>query len=127
MLPIFLKHFPKAILSIVFIVSLLSNGHAQTAKPHFVIHNPGNVADNAKYEYALKEFDFDSYRFYSKRRILKFTNTDVTIELYSAKELLEMYQKPISPFTIMDDTPKKEIEFYFYPSQGKVKINEQPH
>ncbi len=124
---IFLKHFPKAILTIVLIISFSRSGHAQTAKPHFVIHNPGNVADNPKYENALKEFDFDSYRFYTKRRHIKFTNTDVTIELYSAKELLEMYQKPISPFTLMDDTPKKEIEFYFYPSQGKVKINELSH
>ena len=120
----FLKLIPKAFLTILLFAAFTKSGNAQTAKPHFIIHNPGNTDDNPNYEYALKDFDFDSYRFYDKRRIIKFTNTDVTIELYSAKELLDIYQKPISPFTLMDNKPKKEIEFYFYPSQGKVKIHE---
>jgi hypothetical protein len=120
----FLKLIPKALLTILLFTAFSKTGIAQTAKPHFVIHNPGNAADNPNYEYALKDFDFDSYRFYDKRRTIKFTNSDVTIELYSAKELLDIYGKPVSPFTLMDNKPKKEIEFYFYPSQGKVKINE---
>ena len=119
----FFKHVSNAALTILLVVAFSRAGFAQTAKPHFIIHTSA-TQDIPNYEYALKDFDFDSYRFYDKRRIIKFTNSDATIELYSAKELLDIYGKPVSPFTLMDNKPKKEIEFYFFPSEGKVKIHE---
>ena len=119
----FLKHASAIALTLLLSIAFSRSGNAQTAKPHFVIHTQ-NADDIPNYEHALKDFDFDSYRFYDKRRIIKFTNSSATIELYSAKELLDIYGKPVSPFTLMDNKPKKEIEFYFYPSEGKAKIHE---
>ncbi len=120
----FFGQISKVILILILLTAFSKPVAAQNAKPHFIVHNPGNTEEIPNYEYALKEFDFDQYRFYDKRRIIKFANSEATIELYSAKELLDLYQKPISPFTLMDNKPKKEIEFYFFPSEGKVKIRE---
>lgn len=93
---------------------------AQNIKPHYIIKNASGGLEVQKYNDLLKDFVFDQYRFYDKRRTIKFTNSDVTVELFSAKELLEIYQKQISPFTIMDTIAKKEIAFYLY--GGKIQI-----
>lgn len=97
---------------------------AQTSKNHFVILNGGSSEETAKYYNALKNFDFEQYRFIDKRRTIKFTNTDAKIELFSAKELLNLFQRQIHPLNISDNIAKKEIEFYYFPEAGKVKLNE---
>jgi hypothetical protein len=114
----------KKILFTFFLIFIVQLSSAQNSKTHFIIHNPGNSSENAKIENAFSTFDFDSFRFYDKRRTIKFTGSDISIELYSAKELLDTYGKPVSPFTIMNNKPSKEIEFYYFPAEGKVKINE---
>lgn len=93
---------------------------AQNIKPHYVIKNASDKLEVQKYNNLLKKFVFDQYRFYDKRRTIKFTNSNITVELFSAKELLEIYQKQISPFTIMDTIAKKEIAFYL--NGGKIQI-----
>ncbi len=93
---------------------------AQGAKPHYVVNNAGDAKATENYYYLLSNFSFDQYRFFDKRRTITFIKSAVTVELYSAKELLETYQKPISPLTIMDNIPKTDIAFLM--NAGKVQI-----
>lgn len=110
----------KAIFIIAFISVFAKTISAQNAKPHYVVNNTSSAQETANYINLFKDFNFDQYRFYDKRRIITFIKSNVTVELYSAKELLEIYQKPISPFTIMDNVAKKEIAFLM--NGGKVQI-----
>lgn len=112
----------KAIFTLTFLFSIHLSASAQNAKPHFVIINPDKPAETQVYYDALKEFDFASYRFLTKRRTIKFSKSNVTLELYSANELLDLYKKPINPNTLMDDKAKKEIEFYLEPNSGKIMV-----
>jgi hypothetical protein len=107
---------------IFFLLFTLSNSvNAQTvSKPHYTVYNTANAEETAKYTELLANFDFDQYRFYDKRRTIHFINSNITVDLYSAKELLDIYGKQVSPFTIMDNTPKQEIGFLMY--AGKVQI-----
>lgn len=88
---------------------------AQTpvSKKHFIIHKNASDIDVEKYASAANSgfINLDAYRFYDKRRIINFTGTDATIELYSAKEMLEKYGKVIPAETIMPDQAFKEITF----------------
>lgn len=95
----------------VFIVAM--NGIAQTEKKeHFIIHTNGALIDVAKHTEAISAYSaIDQFRFYDKRRIIKFTESEATVELLSAKELLEKYGKQIPPQTIMPDQIYKEITF----------------
>ncbi|MGZ3899259.1 MAG: hypothetical protein ACXVNM_12720 [Bacteroidia bacterium] len=79
--------------------------NAQTSKKqHFIIHPVDNSTDVTKYEQAAESYgQLDQYRFYDKRRTIYFTDSKATIELYSAKELLTIYGKEISPLTIKSE------------------------
>ena len=92
--------------------SLVGQTQAKVKKTHYIIH-PDNPNDNiAKYENAIRNYGkLDEYRFYDRRRTIRFTNTTVSIELYSAKELLNLYNKKISPLTIMDGQKYRDVEF----------------
>ena len=98
-------------------------GFSQTSKPHFDIKNAASPEETNKIYNAVKDFDFEQYRFYNKRRVIKFSNSNTFLELYSAKELLDIYQRPVHPLNIMNDTPTKELEFIYFPEAGKVKIS----
>jgi hypothetical protein len=100
----------------------LNNSFAQSAKPHFVIKNVDAPEETIKYYSAFKDFDFEQYRFYGKRRIIKFSNSNAILELFSAQELADLYQREVHPLNIMNDSPIKEIEFIYFPEEGKVKI-----
>ena len=89
-------------------------------KPHYIVNNPGDAKETSSYYDLLSNFNLDEYRFLDKRRTIKFVNSDVTVDLYSAKEMLDIYGKPISPLTIMDNVPKKNIAFFLY--GGKIQI-----
>jgi hypothetical protein len=105
----------------LFLVLIIDvTAFAQGAKPHYVVNNAGDAKENENYYYLLSNFNFDQYRFYDKRRTITFVKSAVTVELYSAKELLETYQKPISPLTIMDNFPQTDIAFLM--NAGKVQI-----
>jgi hypothetical protein len=105
----------------LFLVLIIDvTAFAQGAKPHYVVNNAGDAKETENYYYLLSNFNFDQYRFYDKRRTITFVKSAVTVELYSAKELLETYQKPISPLTIMDNFPQTDIAFLM--NAGKVQI-----
>ncbi|CAN5416378.1 hypothetical protein BH10BAC1_BH10BAC1_03360 [soil metagenome] len=110
----------KTIFMLFLFFALSNSSFAQGSKPHFLVNNTGDAKETASYYDLLSNFNLDEYRFYDKRRTIKFVNSNVTVELYSAKELLEIYQKPISPFTIMDNIAKKDISFYL--NGGKIQI-----
>lgn len=78
---------------------------AQTSKKeHFIIHQLDNSVNISKYEQASESYgQLDQYRLYDKRRTIFFTDAKASIELYSAKELLELYGKEISPLTIKSE------------------------
>jgi len=98
------------ILGLAFCVNL--SKAQNTGKKHFIIHRIDQSADLSKYEQAASNWNqLDNYRFYDKRRTISFTDSKVTIELYSAKELLEMFGKQIAPGTIMDEKNIREIAF----------------
>jgi hypothetical protein len=120
-----MKHINYLTVAFVFLLMITINNKlfSQNAKPHYIIQNGGSPEETLKYSNALKDFDFEQYRFYNKRRIIKFTNSNATIELFSAKELLDLYQRPVHPFNIMNDIPTNDIEFLYFPTEGKVKIS----
>lgn len=92
-------------------------------KEHFIIHQNGASIDVDKLIAYLNTgyFNLDEYRFYDKRRIIQFEGTTATIELYSAKELLSLYGKEVSPFTIMPNAKYKEVIFALYPDGKGIK------
>lgn len=115
--------FQQSVKTIIILFSFFAfsqSTFAQGSKPHYVINNAVDAKDLANYYDILKDFDFDEYRFYDKRRTIKFVKSNVTVDLYSAKELLDIYQKPISPLTIMDNVAKTTVSFLLY--AGKVQI-----
>jgi hypothetical protein len=83
----------------------ISIAQAQTSsKKHFIIHRIDNTTDITKYQEAASAWgQLDAFRFMDKRRTINFTDGKASIELYSAKELLEMYGKHISDLTITSD------------------------
>jgi len=94
--------------------SLVAQTQPNAKKTHFIIHTDNPNDDIAKYEQAIITYGkLDQYRFYNTRRKILFQNSTVWVELYSAKELLDLYGKQISPFTIKDGQKYKEIEFAF--------------
>lgn len=93
------------------------------SKEHFIFHKNGadiDVEKLTKYIYS-GYFDLDPYRFYDKRRIIEIDHAGATIELYSAKELFDIYGKIVSDFTIMPGAPFKEIYFTVYPDSKGLK------
>src|ERR1043165_2497228 len=110
----------KTILPVSMLLVFSISAFAQGSKPHFVINNPDKPAEVQVYYDMLKDFNFESYRFLDQRRVIKFVNSNVTLELYSAKELKTLYQKEISPLTIMDNKPKSNIAFLV--QGGKVQV-----
>jgi hypothetical protein len=116
----FLSSAAKAACSALLFLVFIQQAAAQNAKPHYVVNNTANAQEAAQYTDLLKDFDFDQYRFYDKRRTIHVLNSNITVDLYSAKELLDIYAKPVSPLTIMDNNPKDDIAFLMY--SGKLRI-----
>ena len=112
----------KTILILVLFFAFSKTGFSQDAKvkQHYVINNAADAKEATSYSELLSNFDFDQYRFYDQRRTIKFIKSNITIELFSAKELLDTYGKTVSPFTIMDNIPSKEIAFIM--NGGKAQI-----
>jgi hypothetical protein len=108
----------------LFLIFLGNKSFSQTTKAHFVILNGGSAENTERYYNAVKNFDFEQYRFVDKRRVIKFTNTEVKIELFSARELLDLYHREIHPSNIKNNIADKEIEFYYFPESGQAKLNE---
>ena len=49
------------------------------------------------YEKALQHTSLDELRYLNERRTIPMEGTNIKLELYSAKELYDLYGKPISP------------------------------
>jgi hypothetical protein len=111
----------KTLLILFLMAFATSRVFAQTTKPHFEIRNAGSSEEQAKYYSALKDFDFEKYRFIEKRRVIGISNSDVTIELYSAKELLLLYNREVHPDNLKTGQPVNEIRFLYFPQEGKIK------
>jgi len=99
------------------LIAMLLSGFlfAQNAptKEHFIITKNTSDIDVQKYADAANSgfINLDAYRFYDKRRVISFTGTDATIELYSAKEMETKYGKIVPAETIMPGQDFKEITF----------------
>lgn len=102
----------KHALTIAFAIFALFLGAQNKQKSHFSIIKIDSSADLAKYQKAATGYAYlDNYRLYDQRRVIRFTDGKASIELFSAKELLETYGKPIAPGTIMDASKAREITF----------------
>jgi hypothetical protein len=101
--------------------SIYSGAVAQTSKTHFEIKNAKDQKEAAAYLNALKEVDFEEFRFYSERRTIHFVNSPVIIELYSAQELLALYGRPIHDANIRNNKALKDIQFEYFPQSGAAK------
>jgi len=78
-------------------------------KEHYRLLNPkGDFSLN--YEKALTRASLDSLRFVEKRRQIPIEGTNMVLELFSAKELLEKYQKPILPINIADASKAQKVK-----------------
>jgi hypothetical protein len=98
------------LLVLFFMCAALIKIHAQEKK-HFKIIIHDITAKEEKYEKASSNFLLDEFRYYDKRRVVDFTDGKASIEIYSAKELLEAYEKEIAPGTIFDPTKARQITF----------------
>jgi hypothetical protein len=93
------------------------------SKEHYIIHQNGAAIDVVKLTTYLNTgfFNLDEYRFYDKRRIIQFEGTTATIELYSAKELFEIYGKHVAESTIMPGAKFNEITFAIHAETKGIK------
>jgi hypothetical protein len=113
------KMIRNSLSALLIAFAFTSTALAQGAKPHYAFAN-ASADEAAKFTELLKDFNLDGYRCYNKRRTIHFLNSNVSVDLYSAKELLDTYGKAISPLTIMNDTPTEEIAFLLL--NGKIQI-----
>ncbi|MBX7242025.1 MAG: hypothetical protein K1X92_09775 [Bacteroidia bacterium] len=80
--------------------------HAQS-KAHFRILENGNEVATAPFLESLETINLDYLRFIDERRTIPVENTAWIVELFSANELLTLYNKPVSPM----NTPRNEAVF----------------
>jgi hypothetical protein len=81
-------------------------------KKHYELLSSVENEDLTLYQQALSNYsELDQFRFLNNRRTIKFSGSNVSIELYSANELLTDYGKQVAPLTIMPNTFYKPVEF----------------
>ena len=102
--------------ALIFCLSLTSNILAQdqvvAMKKHYNIFSTIENEDLTLFEQALTNYsELDQFRFLNQRRTIKFSGTNVSIELFSANELLTDYGKEVAPLTIMPGTFYKPVDF----------------
>jgi len=99
------------ILSLLLI--LVGPVHAQESeKAHYVLKTERGDANLVDIQTALsKRGSLDGFRFLNARREIVISGTGVVVELFSAKELLDLYGKAVSPLTISDESGVANIEF----------------
>lgn len=103
-------------------LSLVSQSAFAQTKSHFVLKQNGEVIQNQAYFEAVNLVNLDEFRFMTLRRVLPIEGTGFVVELLSAQELLETYQKPISPFTKPNNQDGRQVSFIAYP-EGNIKLN----
>ncbi len=100
----------------VYFILLLLFGISVSAqnqtKRHFIIHSKFPDIDLTKYETALNQTsNLEAFRFIEKSRTIFFTDKLAWVELLSANELLEKYNKPIHLQNISINSKHHNIEF----------------
>ena len=92
--------------------NLLAQDQVEVMKKHYNIFSSNENEDLTLFEQALTNYsELDQFRFLNQRRTIKFSGTNVSIELFSANELLTDYGKVIAPLTIMPGTFYKPLDF----------------
>ena len=92
--------------------NLYSQDQVVTLKKHYHISSSDINESLTLFEQAASNFsDFDQYRFLNERRIINFSGSNVTIELFSASELFSQFGKEISPFTIIPGSMYNPVDF----------------
>lgn len=99
------------ILSLLF--TLVEPVHAQeSGKAHYVLKKEGFNANLGEIQTALSNRgSLDNFRFANARRKIAISRTDVVVELFSAKELLDLYGKKRSARTLKDGKRQHEVLF----------------
>lgn len=91
------------------------------SKIHYEIKNLNSYPNPDFVIQAAAEFTkFDEIRFTDRRRAVKLKNTNVIIELYSAKELKELYNKEICLLNIDPSKPYNDVELDFTSSKHPI-------
>lgn len=99
------------ILSLLF--TLVEPVHAQeSGKAHYVLKTERGDANLGEIQTALSNRgSLDNFRFANARRKIAISGTDVVVELFSAKELLDLYGKKRSARTLKDGKRQLEVVF----------------
>lgn len=104
-----------------FACLFVSVGFSQS-KTHYRILDSGIDISLPAVESQLSDLDLDPYRYVHVRRQLTIQGTNYVIELYSADELWQMYQKILSPNNKEPHTdPYPQAHFEMAPS-GRIKL-----
>jgi hypothetical protein len=108
----------KNILFIVILTSLIftsivsAQNQQVTIKKHYELSSTEANKDFTEFEQSINNFgELDQFRFLNQRRTINFSGSNVSIELFSASELLTLFGKEISPLTIMPGTFYKPVDF----------------
>ncbi len=112
-------------LNLTLIISLLllsffSIGQNVT-KSHFLIENTTTVQEYEMLQKAANNYSsFSELRFLNDRRTIEIIGSDATIILYSANELFELYNKPISSATVQINSTFDNVMFSLADSKTPV-------
>jgi hypothetical protein len=91
------------------------NNQDSTHKVTYLISSSDVTISQANfslYDEALRNFTtLDELRFLNQRRTILFEKDGITVELFSANELLEKYGKEISPLTIVPGSKFLPVKF----------------
>jgi len=93
----------------------------QISKSHYQIINPA-FEYTLNYEKALSHTQLDGLRYLNSRRRINIEGTQISIELYSAKELLDVYGKLISPLTIQNPIEGQDVKFALSKDNYKLRV-----
>ena len=116
----------KSISLLIFCLTFSLVSFAQQ-KQHYVLHSTNPNVDLTVYENALENWaKLDEFRLLNERRKIPFFdengNQSVTVELLSAKELKQMYNKRISKFIISDKSKARITAFILNPDIQSVTV-----
>lgn len=84
-----INYYPAKLIAFLFFCLLTSYAFGQGKPNTYKVINKGTVADTKPYEDALSAANMDSHRLRDKRAVIIF-ETGVTVELFSAKELVSL-------------------------------------
>ncbi|MEO8760936.1 MAG: CUB domain-containing protein, partial [Bacteroidia bacterium] len=108
----------------LIIVSLYGRAQQSASKVNYTIFNEG-FESTLVYEKALSHTQLDGLRYLNSRRKINIEGTKVSIELFSAQELLRAYGKPISPLTTT--TPNKATDVMFKLASDNYSLLTSPN